>query len=84
MVCDQKPAGVMTMAAGALDGTKSPLVFIEEGGKVNNKAQCWHRKKLCLLEPLKTVMDSAKMVSLHKHHISSQHSARSSSVASGT
>ena len=34
--CRQKPAGVMVWAAVASDGTKSPLLFIEEGVKVNS------------------------------------------------
>lgn len=33
----QKPAGVMVWAAVASDGTKSPLVFIKEGVKVNSQ-----------------------------------------------
>ena len=35
--CCQKPAGVMVWAAVASDGTKSPLLFIEEGVKVNSQ-----------------------------------------------
>ena len=33
----QKPAGVMVWAAVASDGEKSPLIFIEEGAKVNSQ-----------------------------------------------
>ena len=33
----QKPAGVMVWAAVASDGTKSPLIFIKEGVKVNSQ-----------------------------------------------
>lgn len=35
--CRQKPAGVMVWAAVASNGTKSPLIFIEEGVKVNSQ-----------------------------------------------
>ena len=39
---------------------------------------------LSLLEPLETIMVSAKMVRLFKHHISPRRTARGSSVSSGT
>ena len=39
---------------------------------------------LYLLVPLETIMPTAKLVSLLKHHFSPRHAERSSSAASGT
>ena len=58
---------VMTTDTVASDGTKSHLMFIEECGNVNKRCTAIVLEEnvfLNLLEPLKTIMLLAKMVSL--------------------